>query len=627
MVWTVGKDWKAEAEAKIAVENKPDVLRLLSSSLEAQELREQYSSHVTASLSHVEGSILNWDSLVDIMLDSALKILGPTPKRSLRPWFKGKESELATLESLARNTELDLREARRTQSPNVATLLDKRRQISKNLQSKKKQWEAQWWEDLAVKAEKAGQRGNEFEFWQVCRLLGLRDSGQHRSLSKRTVADPVVDREAWKTFLREIQADKGQVNPDVWQHVSPVPTDVALFNSPPSWKEFSTALSAMHNGKRGGIDLVSVEMIKYGGSPLQAEVFRIIGDMWEEAASAHPGHETKTWCASTTTGVCIPVFKNKGDRTDRNNYRNLVMLSVAAKIIAKVIAMRLSCWAEGFLDEEQNGFRKNRGIDDAHQVARRIIEEVVVAQHDKVVAITSFDIIRAYTRVCRHALWELLTRLGLPTSFLQVVKALHEHTTFTVFIHNGYSSALLTERGLREGCPSPPVLFNIFHSYILKTFRHRRALQAHNLNLTPGLPWCFKVDGHLTRTVAGKHSSRGVLKVCLGDVEYADDTQIVGYEEEVDLAETLFQNTPLDWAQQEHTQKREKLILSSGGRCRMDVTREFEQKTMKHLGAFLNDTADYWPDTKKRVQAGFLAVKRRPLKHDANHDFFKGNGF
>ena len=327
--------------------------------------------------------------------------------------------------------------------------------------------------------------------------------------------------------------------------------------------------------------------------------------MWEEAFRAHPGHETKTWCASTTTGVCIPVLKNKGDRTDRNNYRNLVMLSAAAKLIAKVIAMRLSSWAEGFLDEEQNGFRKNRGIDDAHQVARRIIEEVVVAQHDKAVAITSFDIIRAYTRVCRQALWELVDRLGLPTSFVQVVKALHEHTTFTVFIHNGYSSPWLTERGLREGCPSSPVLFNIFHSYILKTFRHRRALQAHNLNITPGLPWCFKVDGHLTRTVAGKQSSRGVLKVCLGDVEYADETQIMGYEEEVALSETLFQNTLKDWAQQEHLHKREKIILCSGGRCRMDVTREFEQKTMKHLGAFLK-----WPDTKKRVQAGFLAVKR-----------------
>ena len=41
MVWTVGKDWKAEAEDKMALENKLDVLRLLGSSLEAKDLREK----------------------------------------------------------------------------------------------------------------------------------------------------------------------------------------------------------------------------------------------------------------------------------------------------------------------------------------------------------------------------------------------------------------------------------------------------------------------------------------------------------------------------------------------------------------------------------------------------------
>ena len=505
---------------------------------------------------------------------------------------------------------MSLREARKNKSNSVEKLLLDRRNASKLLHSKKKQWEAQWWDALADRAEKAGQRGNDFEFWQVCKLLGFREGSWHKLDSKRTVPDIAADREAWQLFLANIQSDKGKVNPEVWQHVSPVPTKASDFCSMPSWKEFQTALNSMHNGKRGGIDNVTVELIKFGGSSLKNEVFRIICLMWIEAAEAVPGQEANSWCASTTTGVCIPVFKNKGDRQDRANYRNLVMLSVAAKLIAKVVAFRLSSWAEGFLSEEQNGFRKGRGIDDAHQVARRIIEEVVLSEHAESVAITSFDIVRAYTRVCREALWQLLSTLGLPVPFIQVLKALHEHTSFTAFVHNGYSSAWFTERGLREGCPSSPVLFNIFHNFVLKTFRSRRAQQAAANNLTPGLPWSFKVDGRLTRSPSGKASSRGVVTVCLGDVEYADDTQIMGFQAEVALAERLFQQTLKDWEQQEHILKREKLILCSGGRCRMDVPREFEQRTIKHLGAFLNDSADYWPDTKKRVQAGFLAVKR-----------------
>ena len=119
--------------------------------------------------------------------------------------------------------------------------------------------------------------------------------------------------------------------------------------------------------------------------------------MWSDAAQAPPGHEADNWSSCTTTGICIPVFKNKGCRQDRKKYRNLVMLSVAAKLVARLVATRMAHWAEQYITEEQNGFLQKRGIDDAHQLARRM---VVIAKHDYRIAITNFDIVRAYTRVC-----------------------------------------------------------------------------------------------------------------------------------------------------------------------------------------------------------------------------------
>ena len=332
--------------------------------------------------------------------------------------------------------------------------------------------------------------------------------------------------------------------------------------------------------------------------------------MWKEASHAEPGKEASNWSELTTIGVCIPVFKNKGSRSDKNNYRNLVMLSVAAKLVARIAATRLNAWTTTFLTEEQNGFRKQRGIDDAHQIARRIIEEVVASQRDKRVAVTCFDMVRAYTRVCRVALWQLFNRLGVPTAFSQVLKALREHTRFQVYIHNGFSTPWLTDRGLREGCPSSPILFNIFHNFVMLTFRQRRQQLASFHNMTPGLPWQFKVGGRLTRTGQTKHSSRGVVTTVVGDMEYADDAQIMGLQEEVSLAENLFMETLADWAQQEHVAKREKLILCSGARNPTEVMQQFEQHTLKYLGAFLTDSGDGWADTRKRVQAGFFAVKR-----------------
>ena len=473
------------------------------------------------------------------------------------------------------------------------------------------QWEAQWWDDIADMAQQAGDQKDELIFWRVCKTLGFRDSRTvfHRC-SSRTVADPESDREAWKSFLSNIQTGKGEVDPSVWEHIPTLPCSAHELSADVSWSEFSQALQAMHLGKRGGFDEVTIELVKFGGPDLQSAVFQIIANMWKEASTANPGNEAATWSDLTTLGICIPVFKNKGSREDRNNYRNLVMLSVAAKLVARIAATRLNQWASNHLTEEQNGFRKQRGIDDAHQVARRVIEEVVVSQHDSRVAVTCFDIIRAYTRVCRQALWQLLTKLGIPTPFLQVLKALHEHTRFQVFIHNGYSTPWLTDRGLREGCPSSPVLFNLFHNFVMLTFRNRRRDLASAHGLHPGLPWQFKVDGRLTRTGQAKHSSRGVVSTIVGDVEYADDTQIIGFQEEVQLAEQLFMSTLNDWSQQENINKREKLLLCSGTRDHTEVLNQFEQRTLKYLGAFLTDSGDGWADTRKRVQAGFFAVRR-----------------
>ena len=117
----------------------------------------------------------------------------------------------------------------------------------------------------------------------------------------------------------------------------------------------------------------------------------------------------------------------------------------------------------------------------------------------------------ALTLVCVVLLWQLLRRLSLPESFVRVLRALHDHTSFRVFIHNGYSDPWFTERGLREGCPSSLVLFSIFQYAVMLTFRACRAEKAASLGAPPGIPWCFKVDGRLTRSGKARHSSRQSL--------------------------------------------------------------------------------------------------------------------
>ena len=74
-----GKDWKTEAECRNNRKPRPDVIRLLGSSSEAKSLREQYARRVTRNLEQVEGKVVDWDTVADIMYSAALQVVGPTP--------------------------------------------------------------------------------------------------------------------------------------------------------------------------------------------------------------------------------------------------------------------------------------------------------------------------------------------------------------------------------------------------------------------------------------------------------------------------------------------------------------------------------------------------------------------
>ena len=50
----------------------------------------------------------------------------------------------------------------------------------------------------------------------------------------------------------------------------------------------------------------------------------------------------------------VTLYKNKGDRSDCNNYRGISLLSVVGKVFARVVLTKLQMLAERTLPESQN---------------------------------------------------------------------------------------------------------------------------------------------------------------------------------------------------------------------------------------------------------------------------------
>ena len=131
-------------------------------------------------------------------------------------------------------------------------------------------------------------------------------------------------------------------------------------------------------------------------------------------------------------------------------------------------------------------------------MTRKLLESLKRARQEDTYVMTFYDIEKAYPRICRDALWRLLKKQGVDQRFIAVCKALHEHTKVYVRAEGGLSDPYVMERGLREGCPSSPPLFNVYHHAVMRDFRARRAACAATKGVATGVLWTHCVNGNLS---------------------------------------------------------------------------------------------------------------------------------
>ncbi|XP_026498876.1 uncharacterized protein LOC113402778 [Vanessa tameamea] len=186
-----------------------------------------------------------------------------------------------------------------------------------------------------------------------------------------------------------------------------------LMNEENDWNgilQEAQQLKSMKNGKALGPDDIPVEVWK---------VLKTDGYMWLTLFFNKLLHEEtipQEWCSSSL----VPIFKNKGDVQDCNNYRGIKLMSHTMKVWEKVIERRLR--EESEITQIQLGFMSGRGTMDAIFALRQLCEKYRRAH--KNLHMVFIDLEKAYDRVPREVLWWALKEKGLPGKYVELVRAM-----------------------------------------------------------------------------------------------------------------------------------------------------------------------------------------------------------
>lgn len=486
------------------------------------------------------------------------------------------------------------------------------REAAKQRKLTSQRWKWEWVDSLTDELRTAQIKGDTRRVFAIHKELGIRDDRDKLQMTTKTVLNPEAEREAWKEHFRTIQEGKEWAEEHVWENIKVEPMVYQWLTNTPSHEEIHKCGQKMSNNKAAGIDGFLAEFYKYGSETLQKQVSGLIQQMWQEALRGQFGEEGAKWPESWHTGIVIPLWKRKGSKTDKSTWRGITLLSVGSKLLARVVASRVQAWTEQFIHEAQAGFRQGRGVDDVLQVTRRIVEEVASTQgSDETLLIRLFDIEKAYPRVSRDTLWKLMIIKGAPREFVHICKALHEDTKYQVRIHQGLSNIYQADKGLREGCPSSPPLFNLYHHAVLEDYRIRRAQQAELHGYPPGIPWTVKIDGRCDHSAHSReHVETRGMDTVLGDIGFADDTCIMGIAEEVADAEILLETTMRDWKEKVHPGKTEGLRLQVTPRSPYDVRYKGEQAVVRHVGGMLHEKGQQQADTSARRSKGYHKIRQ-----------------
>jgi len=127
------------------------------------------------------------------------------------------------------------------------------------------------------------------------------------------------------------------------------------------------AVNQMSTGKSPGVDGIPVEIFKHRGSHLLPHLVELVELIWTEACVPQDFKDAQF----------VHICKRKGERACCDNHRGISLLSVAGKILARVLLNRLTnhVGQHDIIPESQCGFRSARGTMDMIFAARQVQEK------------------------------------------------------------------------------------------------------------------------------------------------------------------------------------------------------------------------------------------------------------
>ena len=235
--------------------------------------------------------------------------------------------------------------------------------------------------------------------------------------------------------------------------------------------ELLYALKQMKNGSSPGCDGITTEFIKM--------FWTHISDLLTK--SFNTAFQNKKLSSNQRKGIITLIHKGKElPRNDLRNWRPISLTNSDYKLLAKCLAIRLSCVIDDIVGNDQIAYIKGRQVSSLLRLIDDVIEQTDVMQ--KPGLLLAIDFSQAFDRIFKPFMHAAFKKIGFGENFRQWVKILMADTKSCVSYCGWLTEYFKLDSGIRQGCPFSPLAFIL--ALELLAIRIRECRNVRGVSLT-----------------------------------------------------------------------------------------------------------------------------------------------
>jgi len=320
-------------------------------------------------------------------------------------------------------------------------------------------------DELCTEMDRAAALGDQGMVWRILQQItpgrGPAEGGCTRRVAasdvtlKATDGTLIVGKEKQLAHLREhhmaLSSTGYGAEPDAVDQLGPHPE--AAQAPPLSEVETVLAMGKLKNGKAPAPNGMRNEHLKYGGPELAAVVHKVLCEVWEQGLPA---------ACKEADLVSVP---KKGDIAYADNRRAVQINDKLYMLTSKILGDRLTLDNDERISELQAGFRFQRGCRDQRCSLQLLMDEAL--ERGKTLYVSMVDLEKAFDRVPRAELLEVMRHYGVEPEHVRIADDLHTGTTARIKWRGGRSEPFPVTWGVQQGSPASNPEWNLYVNIIV----------------------------------------------------------------------------------------------------------------------------------------------------------------